>query len=198
MTSGDLPHENQLLARVRMGDQDAYAAIYQHYHCGLYQYILRFVKLPDLAEDLVHDVFLKLWEARQRIDPQRPVGAYLYRISRNHVFKTMTRISADRSLRLRLLMRFSRTPAMPEEERWQTKEYEKLLAMALSTLPPQRRKVFHLCREEGKSYEETATILSISRNAVKKHIVLGMRDIYAYMLRNGDLTLILLLLHRFL
>jgi RNA polymerase sigma-70 factor (family 1) len=196
--NGDLQHEKQLLLRVRTGDQGAYAAIYEHYHAGLYQYTLRFVKLPDLAEDLVHDVFLKLWEVRDRIDPERSVAGYLYRISRNHVFKTMARINTDRSLRLRLMLRFGETTTPPQEEASQLKEYEELLAMALTTLPPQRRRVFRLCREEGKTYEETATILSISRNAVKKHIVLGMRDVYEYIQRNGDLTLLLFLLDRLL
>ena len=52
--------EKELLLQMARGDQAAFAAIYQRYHVGIYHYVLRFVKLPDLAEDLVHDVFLKV------------------------------------------------------------------------------------------------------------------------------------------
>jgi RNA polymerase sigma-70 factor (ECF subfamily) len=175
-----------------LGDRSAYAAIYQRYHAGIYHYILRFVKLPDLAEDLVHDVFLKVWEVRDRIDPEGAFGGYLYRIARNHVYKTIQRISADRALRTRVLQHLAEET--PLEWVGQTRQYERLFGLALSRLPQQRRNVFRLCREEGKTYEETAAILGISRNAVKKHMVLSMRSIHDFMLRNADVTLALLLL----
>src|SRR5580698_7782022 len=98
------------------GDQSAFAAIYQRYSAGVYQYILRFVKLPDLAEDLVHDVFLKVWESRQRINPELCFAGYLYRISRNHVYKTLHRIATDRELLQRLLLQFPHEPVAPQDE----------------------------------------------------------------------------------
>jgi RNA polymerase sigma factor (sigma-70 family) len=171
--------------------------MYQHYHPGIYHYIYRFVKLPDLAEDLVHDVFLKVWEIRHQIDPELCFAGYLYRISRNHVYKTLRRIAADRELLIRLLLQFPGEPAEGQEETWQTREYERLFSEALSVLPRQRRKVFELCRGEGKTYKETAAILRISCHAVKKHMVLGMRDIHDFVARNSDMTAILLLLVSF-
>lgn len=184
--------ERELLEQMVRGDKTAYAAIYQRYHAGIYHYILRFVKLPDLAEDLVHDVFLKVWEVRERINPDLAFGGYLYRIARNHVYKTIRQIAADRALRVRILRELSEE--QPLEGLRQTAEYERLFGLALSQLPRQRRNVFRLCREEGKTYEETAALLGISRNAVKKHMVLSMRSIHDFMLRNGDITLIVLLL----
>lgn len=174
------------------GDRSAFASIYQRYNAGIYQYVLRFVKLPDLAEDLVHDVFLKVWDSRQRINPDLSFSGYLYRIARNHVYKTVQQIAVDRKLRNRVLRELD--TAQPGEASLQTAEYERLYGMALSNLPQQRRNVFRLCREEGKTYEETAAILGISRNAVKKHMVLSMRAIHEFMLRNGDVSLVLLLL----
>jgi RNA polymerase sigma-70 factor (ECF subfamily) len=173
------------------GDQAALAAIYQRYSAGIYQFVLRFVKLPDLAEDLVHDVFLKVWDSRARIDPDQSFSGYLYRIARNHVFKTVRQIAADRELRNRVLQELDTQPA---EASRQTAEYERLFGLALSSLPQQRRNVFRLCREEGKTYAETAALLGISRNAVKKHMVLSMRAIHEFMVRNGDVTMVALLL----
>jgi RNA polymerase sigma-70 factor (family 1) len=182
--------ENELLLRMARGDQPSFAAIYRRYHAGVYHYILHFVKLPDLAEDLVHDVFLKVWEVRERINPDLSFAGYLYRIARNHVYKTIHQIAADKDLRARILRE------LPVEafQDGQNREYERLFGLALSQLPRQRRTVFRLCREEGKTYEEAAAILGISRNAVKKHMVLSMRSIQDFMLRNGDVTLVLLVL----
>jgi len=175
------------------GDPSAYAAIYQHYHPGVYHFMLRIVKLTDLTEDLVHDVFLKIWEVRTRIDPGQSFTGYLYRIARNHAYKTIRDIASDRGLQGKLLPRVRQVSTVGQEAERQTKEYERLLFQALSNLSPQRRKVFNLCREEGKTYKETAGILQISSHTVKKHMVLSMRDIYNYITRKGDLMVLLVL-----
>jgi len=183
-----LPNEKELLWDTIRGDKSAYASIYRHYHPGIYCYILRFVKLPDLAEDLVHDVFMKIWEIRERIDPERCFSGYCYRIARNHVYKTLQQFAADHALRHRLVQQSGAAYADLKQASWQTGEYERLLALALSKLPGQRRNVFLLCREEGKTYQETAAILRISGSSVKKHMVLAMREIYDFVLRHGDLA----------
>ncbi len=92
-----------LLERMRNGDEQAFTAIYRQCHPSLYVFILRYCKVPSLAEDLVHDVFLKIWEIRDRIRPDLPFTGYLYRIARNHVFKTLQRAATDRSFASRSL-----------------------------------------------------------------------------------------------
>ncbi len=191
--NGDLSNEKELLTEMTHGDPSAYAAIYEHYHPGVYHFMLRIVKLPDLTEDLVHDVFLKIWEVRSRIDPEQSFTGYLYRIARNHAYKTIRGIASDRGLQGKLLLRVRQVSTVGQEAEWQTKEYERQLFQALSNLSPQRRKVFNLCREEGKTYKETAAILQISSHTVKKHMVLSMRDIYNYITRKGDLMVLLVL-----
>ena len=79
--------EKDLLNRLKNDDAEAYIQLYDHYYPSLYVYVLRFVKIPELAEDVLQDVFLKLWEVRHRIDADLFFSAYLYRISRNLVFK---------------------------------------------------------------------------------------------------------------
>ncbi len=72
-----------------------------------------------------------------------------------------------------------------------SKEYDRLFHEALNQMPPQRLNVFRLCRQEGRTYDEAAEILGISRNAVKKHMVLGMRFIHDYIFRYGGISLAL-------
>src|SRR3954470_3535876 len=98
-----MPLEEEVLLRMKQGDESAFTSIYRHYHSSLYIYLLRFCKIPSLAEDLVHDVFLKVWEIRDRINPQLSFTGYLYRIARNHVIKTIDKLATDQVLREQLL-----------------------------------------------------------------------------------------------
>jgi RNA polymerase sigma-70 factor (ECF subfamily) len=184
----------ELLERMKRGDEDAFTSVYRQYHPSLYVFILRYCKIPSLAEDLVHDVFLKIWEIRDRIDPERPFTAYLYKIARNHVFRTLQKVATDRVLREQILARLNTVNASQPEQMVDNKEYDRLFHEALNHMPPQRLNVFRLCRQEGRSYDEAAEILGISRNAVKKHMVLSMRFIHDYVFRYGGVTLFIILL----
>ncbi|WP_212004555.1 RNA polymerase sigma factor [Chitinophaga sp. HK235] len=189
--------EEEILLRMAQGDESAFSSIYRHYHPSLYIYLLRFCKVPSLAEDLVHDVFLKIWEIRGRINPQLSFSGYLYRIARNHVFKTITKLATDGQMRAQLYQQLAGIDPEHPDELARTKEYERLFEEALSKLTPQRLKVFRLCRQEGKSYDEAAAILGISRNAIKKHMVLGMRFIEDYVYRHGDILMAIWLVSTF-
>jgi len=170
---------------LQKGDSNAFQELYDQYHQPLYHYVLRFVKSPALAEDVLQDVFLKIWEIRSRIDPELSFKAYLYRISRNSVFKLLKKIAIDENLRVQVLKQFSQSVADADlKVLWQ--QYEELLHAAINRLPPQRQKVFRLCREEGKTYEEVADELGISRNTVKEHMVLAMKLIREHIDQYGD------------
>lgn len=180
--------EKDLLNRLKNDDADAYIQLYDHYYPSLYAYILRFVKITDLAEDVLQDVFLKLWEIRHRIDPDLSFSAYLYRISRNLVFKQIKKISVDEELRLGVMYRLSSLHEHSHGE-LQWKQYQESLVAAIDQLPPQRQKVFRLCREQNRTYDEAAAELGISRNTVKEHMVLAVKAIREYFKRHSDTLL---------
>ncbi|WP_341835924.1 sigma-70 family RNA polymerase sigma factor [Chitinophaga pollutisoli] len=133
---------------------------------------------------------MKVWEIRERIQPELPFAGYIYRIARNHVFKTLERAATDRGLREQILAQLNTLPeGFHPEQVVKSKEYDRLFHEALNQMPPQRLNVFRLCRQEGRTYDEAAEILGISRNAVKKHMVLGMRFIHDYIFRYGGVSL---------
>lgn len=186
--------EVQMLERLRRGDAQAYRYVYDRYHIRIYYYVLRYVKIPELTEDIVQDVLLKLWEVREGVKPGLSMQGYLYRICRNHVFKTMKKIAADRVLRERVVQRVGESAAAGTEQQLQWRQYEQLFKTAVDQLSPQRQRVFKLCRMEGKTYEETAAILGISRHTVKEHMKFAIKSIKDYFYTHGDIVLGLLLL----
>ncbi|WP_207514333.1 RNA polymerase sigma factor [Longitalea luteola] len=181
----DTYYEQSVLLRLQKGDSDAFLELYNHYHPALYHFVLRFVKSPAIAEDVLQDVFLKIWEIRSRIDPALSFKAYLYRICRNSVFKLLKKIAVDEHLRLQVMQQFTQSVADADlKVLWQ--QYEEILQAAINRLPPQRQKVFRLCREDGKTYEQVAEELGISRNTVKEHMILAMKLIREHVDQCGD------------
>lgn len=184
-TTPDTYNEQRVILRLQKGDSDAFLEVYNHYHPALYHYVLRFVKSPAIAEDVLQDVFLKIWEIRSRINPEFSFKAYLYRICRNSVFKLLKKMAVDENLRVQVMQHFAQSIADADLKiLWQ--QYEEILHAAINSLSPQRQKVFRLCREEGKSYEQVANELGISRNTVKEHMVLAMKFIREHFEQYGD------------
>lgn len=157
-------------------------------------YLLDFVKLPQLAEDLVHEVFMKLWEARERITITTSFSAYLYRISRNKGIDALKKIAKDAALRKEILEWSYPGLLAFESESKALSHYEELYRCAVEALTPQRQKIFILCKEKGKTYEEAAIELGISRNTVKEHMVQSLRFLRNYFAERGQLALVVLVL----
>lgn len=185
--------ERTLIAQLRENDQQAYLALYNRYHRGVYAFIVRYVKINAVAEDLLQDVFLKLWEVRHRLNPELSFSSYLYRIARNCVFKMFKAIANDKVLRNQVLNSLQQS-VLEVEDRVQWQKYSQLLNLAINALPPQRQKVFKLCREQGKTYEQVAEEMRISHHTVKEHMMLAIRDIKNYVSSKADLPLAALLL----
>ena len=197
MNNPVLHTEPELLDQLKQGSEAAFTDLYNRYHRGIYMYLLDFVKLPQLAEDLVHEVFMKLWEARERITITTSFSAYLYRISRNKGIDALKKIAKDAALRKEIL-EYTHPGLMAfEAESKMLSRYEELYRSAVAALTPQRQKIFILCKEKGKTYEEAAMELGISRNTVKEHMVHSLRFLRNYFAERGQLTLVAIVFGNF-
>ena len=184
--------EQVVLKLLKDGNRDAFVCIYNNYHNTLYRYALRFLKVPQLAEDVVQEVFIKVWELRFTIDPSLSFKSYLFTITRNSVFKLIKKITFDHRMRTEVAFYFGNKIIDPAVQlQWQ--QYSVILDAAIERLPPQRKRVFKLCRQEGKKYEEVARELNLTRNTVKEHMVLAVRSIKEYVMRHADVSLALIL-----
>ncbi|WP_290709487.1 RNA polymerase sigma-70 factor [Flavihumibacter sp. CACIAM 22H1] len=162
--------DKKLLEELKDNSEAAFSELYQRYHQGIYAYLLNYVKLPPLAEDLVHEVFLKLWEARQRINVSGTAIAYLHGISRNLALDTLKHLSKNTQLQQELIEWMHPSFMELESDNKESAFLEELFRKAVSDLPPQRRKIFILCKLNGKTYREAAHELGISHSTVKEHI----------------------------
>ncbi len=185
--------EHELILRLQKADQEAFIALYDRYHVLIYQWTIKLVKVPQLAEDLVQDVFLKIWSIREQVNPKQSFPAFLYRISRNMAFNMLKKIASEEKLQAEVMKELSNNSETAENKLlWQ--QYEALLNTAVEQLPKQRQKVFRLCRTEGKTYDEVALELGISRNTVKEHMVFAVKNIKDYFYRYGDVSFLFVII----
>jgi RNA polymerase sigma-70 factor (family 1) len=182
--------EDILLIKVAAGDEGAFRVLFDGHRDKLYAYMLRLSKERVVAEDIVQEVFLKIWIGRAQLKDIRNFDAYLFTIARNHAFN----LSKQITYRKELLGRIS--SAQPDSDLSTEKEVDykylqSLLALELGKLPPQQRKVFTLSRFEGLSVEDIALQQGISPGTVKKHLSLATQTLKAALKEKMEMVIIL-------
>lgn len=168
--------EKKLLQLMAEGNKYAFEKIYNQYSDRLYSNLLRLVKSEVLAQELLQDTFIRIWDHRQKIDLEQSFPAYLFSIAQNLVYDFFRKTASDKKLRDELLATASIHYEHIEEDIFKREDLA-FLNEVIETLPPQRRQVFRLCKLEGKSYIEVGKILGISTSTISDHIVKSTRYI---------------------
>lgn len=179
--------EKILIGRLIGGDLAAFNDLYRQYFHPVYCNALKITREVPASEDILQEVFTTLWEKREGLDPERPLGGWLFVICYNKSVNTLRK-----RLRESLLYTQLQPPDKnPSEEESRFNHQWNILENALSCLSPQRRKVFELCKLQGKSYEEAATELHISKYTVKEYLSAAIVSIKEYSLRHPESTALL-------
>ena len=172
----------------------AFKQLYISYYSRLYAYTLKFVKSSELAEDIVQEVFLKLWEGRHKLTEVNSFRSYLFTICKNTTLSYLSRAAVERDIKNKIIAA-APTHHSDTEHTILYNEFEEVLYQAIEQLPPQRRQIFTLCKLEGKTYEEVANHLGISPGTVNDHIVKATKSIREFLLPYNIPFKLLLLLY---
>ena len=162
-------NESELLGLTASGDGNAFRKIYNNYSNRLYAYSLRITEKEDLAEEIVQDVFIKIWTNRAELTAIDRFDSYLYVVARNHCFNSLKRIAREAVI-LKELSKGMTELHNEHEEAIIHKEYLKILNDSVSKLPPQQQLIYNLSRNSGLKYDEIALTLNLSKNTVKAHL----------------------------
>lgn len=181
-------YEKELLSQVREGDVKAFEHIYNVYAGKLYGSIVRMVKSGAIAEEILQDIFQRIWEHRAGIDLSKSFKSYLFTIARNLVYDYFNHTSRDKLVEQYLSDKEKSSAGFMHQ--LEQKESELLLERAVHQLPPQRKLVYTLCKIEGRSYEDVSKVLGISVSTISDHIVKATKSIKAYYLSRALLLLI--------
>lgn len=159
-----------LLQLLKQGSKEAFSEVYYLLSPAIFRRILWMVNDTETSKELLQDLFLKLWENREKIDPDKSLNAYLNTIAVNLVYDYFRKVSKKRAYE-RHILSLALDSYSHIEEKIISKENISLLYEMMDHLPEQRKKVYMLCKIEGKSYDEVSALMHISKSTIQDHIV---------------------------
>jgi len=174
-------HNNSKLAeRIRNDDVNAFTQLCRKYHAAVYANALKLTRNAQVAEDIVQEVFITLWEKRQDIDPKKDISGWLFVISYNKSINILKRKLRETCAHEKI-KNISGTVEVPHGKNELLYYRLSNLVKAIEELSPQKRKVFELCKMRGKTYEEAARELHLSKYTVKEYLAGAMVFIKDYL-----------------
>lgn len=173
---------NCLWMIVREKDRGAFEALYNHFFKRLFVFCLPIVRTKELAEEIVNDVFIHLWERRPVLGEINNPEVYLYVAVKNraldYIRKTSSVVTEDLADIHSDMISFSLDP----EQLMITEEMKKKIGAAVDKLPSRCKLIFKLIREDGLKYQEVAAILDISVKTVEAQMTIAMKKLTAAIL----------------
>jgi RNA polymerase sigma-70 factor (ECF subfamily) len=161
-----------LVAGVRRGDASALEALFRAYATPLREFAGRLVREPDVAHELVQDVFLAIWTQRATWVVTGPVSTYLFRAVKNRALNSVRRAGVHRrfegAMESGALGGWLNAQVPPADALVQRRELSDAIARALETVPARARTVFRLARGEERPYAEIAERLGVSIPTVER------------------------------
>lgn len=176
------------------GKKESFAVLYTLYYSKVYHYCFRFIRSKEICQEITSDVFIRIWEKRALIDPNRPLGGLLMKISRDYCLDYLRKMARDESLRKSFIDQYIVGVQCVPYESLFMKEGMQMANQAISTLPPRCREVFHLRYFSGLSLIQIAEELKISPNTVQNHLQKGTRLVRTYLRSHTDVIAVLMLL----
>ena len=177
------PKETAILEKLKKGDLDSFNKIYFHYSPKIFIRLIKLVKDQTVAEEILQDVFTKIWLYREKIDPSSGFVSFLNHISDNLAMDFFRKVQRDKALQLEVWASAIELYYHTEES-VHFKDTRDILSKAIDSLSPKRKEILMLNKFEEKSYKEIADQLGISVSTVSNQLVHALKDIKKYIHKN--------------
>ncbi|MBO9631742.1 MAG: sigma-70 family RNA polymerase sigma factor [Chitinophagaceae bacterium] len=167
MIPKDSSYEKLLLLQVAAGDEQAFRNLTIQYSGLVFKFIYQHLEDRPLAEEIVQDIFVKLWLTRETLAHIDSFRSFLLIVCRNHAFNAIKKMVRERNRE----WEWNQDTGHPEEGDAHQRELLLILVdEAVDHLPPQQQKAWILCRRNGLKYDQAATEMHVSKDAVKKYL----------------------------
>lgn len=154
---------------LRQGSEEAFTYLYKQHWTQVYNFSRLYLKDRSTAEEVVQDVFVKIWESREFIREDENFDGLLFIITRNLVFNR-NRDEMNRDFYKMTILSAMDEPGSSVEEEIEANDLRAYIDHLIEELPPRRREIFNLSRREHKSYKEIALLMNISEKTVENQI----------------------------
>lgn len=161
--------ESKLVLLLAQDSEYAFQLLYDRHRNRIYKTATRYLKSPILAQDVVQDVFMKLWFSRKSLHTNQPIEAWLQTVARNNIITKLKKLSNECKA-MNELPSFVASKSNVTENTVNDTEYASILNNAINTLPEQQKKAYLLSRNENLTYIQIGEKLELSPLTVKTHI----------------------------
>ncbi|MBO9732662.1 MAG: RNA polymerase sigma-70 factor [Chitinophaga sp.] len=175
----------QLLQLVAEGNENAFQQLFHHYADRIYGVAYTYTKSAHLSEEIVQDVFVKIWLKRAALPTVKNIADYIFIIARNRILNELRRLRLEKDYLRQLLSEEAQGLRSPESE-YVLKESRGLIINAINNLPPQQKVIYQLNQLHGIKLGEVALQLGLSRNTVRNHLSRATQSIREYLHEHSD------------
>lgn len=172
--------DKELVDKMSRGDEDAFQMLYKRYSGKVYNIALRYQKSAFLAQDIIQDIFLKIWQNREKLAEVDNFPGWLTTITRNHLFtqlrKQIPQLSIDE---------IEMDPAVDvrqDHHDVDVRELELLITEAIAALSPRQKEIYCLSRFENLSHKQIAAQLNISYDVTREHMSKALKSIRSFLI----------------
>ena len=171
-------NENYLLQCIAGGDVKAFEQIYLAYRPVLASFIFKLCPSAEVTEEVVQDVFIKIWANRHQLVHVHSFKSYLFVAARHQALNVLRKMVAERNR----MIAFQKETALTVTTDSGQPDLYSALEEAIDQLPPQQKKVYLLCRREHMGHQDVASYLGLSAHTVKKYMKLAVLGIKKHLL----------------
>ena len=165
--------EKLLIKEIKEGDHESFRQIYNKYSEKVYLFAARYINNYEDAEEIVQEVFSRIWERRKNLDEDRSFNAYLLTIAKNIIFNE-NRKKVNFDIYARYIIKYLQGNSNQTENQVIYENIRNLINEEVENLPSKRRQIYNMSRHEGLSYLDIAKKLNISEKTVETHIRLAL------------------------
>lgn len=160
--------ETELIQRLNKGDKEAFTSLYYLYCDKVHNFCRLYLTASSVAEEVVQEVFIKLWEVRGCINENENLAGFLFIITRNLIFDNSRKGINEDFYKMSVLAAYEE--AYDIEGELDAQDMRRYVDRLIDELPPRQKEVFQLSRSENLSYKEIAERLDITPKTVERHI----------------------------
>lgn len=174
-------NEKMLFCLVAEGDEQAFGRLFNLFLPKLYPFIIKFTRSEAATQEIIQETFIRVWLNRDQLDQIDNPGGWLYKVASNECYSYARKKALNNKFSNDIAM--ATEPVQVPQHEMDLKELNRLIQEAVNKLPAQRKKIFQMSRNQGKSIPEIATELQLSPNTVKNALVTSLRSIREYVCR---------------
>lgn len=179
--------EPELFRLIAQSDEQAFAICFRRFTPPLLSYVTAIIHAESWAEDLVQNLFTKLWNNREALAAIDNPASYLFRMAANAALDFMRHNQVEVKAQYIISRDAQKVQAADSSIKSDFHFYAGLLQTVFHELPAQQQKVFSLRFEQGLSYEEIADKLNLSRNTVRNHLAAAVKTVRQYLVDHGEI-----------